>query len=68
MNSPLTPESVAATAQSAGYELTPEAAARIATGLAPAFAAFAALAGTLPLDLEPAGFILIQQAPAEDGR
>jgi len=68
MNSPLTPEAVAATARSAGYDLAPEAAARIATGLAPAFAAFAAIAGTLPLDLEPAGFIKVQQAPAEDGQ
>jgi len=68
MNSPLTPEAVAATAQSAGYDLTPEAAARIATGVAPAFAAFAAIAGTLPLDLEPASFILIQHTPPEAGQ
>lgn len=65
MSDPLTPEAAAATARSAGYDLAPEAATRIATGLAPAFAAFAAIAGTLPFDLEPASFVLVQHASSQ---
>jgi len=39
-----------------------EVAERIAGSIGPAFEGFAAVAGTLPFDLEPATFILVQQA------
>jgi hypothetical protein len=39
-----------------------EAAARIANSIGPAFDGFAAVAGTLPLDLEPASYLLVQTA------
>ncbi len=55
-----TPESVASTARTAGLDLTPEKGARIATAIGPAFTGFAAISGTLPLDLEPATFQVVQ--------
>ncbi|TCT01673.1 hypothetical protein [Aquabacter spiritensis] len=55
-----TPDAVAATARTAGLDLPPAAAARIAAAVAPAFAAFAPVSGTLPFDLEPATFLTVQ--------
>ena len=37
-----------------------EVSARIANSIGPAFDGFAAVAGTLPFDLEPASFLLVQ--------
>lgn len=65
MTAPLTSEAVRATALTAGLDLSPETAARIVTAIAPALAAFAPIAGTLPLDLEPATFQRVQRQ--EDG-
>ena len=48
----------------AGVPVSPEVATRIATSIGPAFEGFAAVAGTLPLDLEPASFLLVQVAKA----
>ena len=39
-----------------------EVAARIANSIGPAFEGFAPVAGTLPFDLEPASFLLVQTA------
>ena len=39
-----------------------EVAARIANSIGPAFDGFAAVAGTLPMDLEPASYLLVQRA------
>ena len=39
-----------------------EVAERIGNSIGPAFEGFAAVAGTLPFDLEPATFIVVQQA------
>ena len=39
-----------------------EVAARIANSIGPAFDGFAPVAGTLPMDLEPASFLLVQNA------
>jgi hypothetical protein len=39
-----------------------EVAARIANSIGPAFEGFAAISGTLPFDLEPATFVLAQNA------
>jgi hypothetical protein len=46
----------------AGVPVNAEEAARIANSIAPAFEGFAAVAGTLPMDLEPASFLLVQKA------
>ena len=59
-----TPKEVKAMADVAGVPVTTEAAARIANSIAPAFEGFAAVAGTLPFDLEPASFLLVQNAKA----
>lgn len=61
MNTPISPESVTATARAAGLEVPAETAARIATAIAPAFALFAPVSGTLPFDLEPAAFLTVQR-------
>jgi hypothetical protein len=46
----------------AGVPATAEAAERIANSIGPAFEGFAPVAGTLPMDLEPASFLLVQNA------
>ena len=44
----------------AGVSMDTAVAERIADSIGPAFAGFAAIAGTLPFDLEPASFVLAQ--------
>jgi hypothetical protein len=46
----------------AGVPVDTEAAARIANSIGPAFDGFAPVAGTLPFDLEPATYLLVQNA------
>ena len=46
----------------AGVPATAEVAERIANSIGPAFEGFAPVAGTLPFDLEPASFLLVQAA------
>ena len=46
----------------AGLPVSADVAARIAGSIGPAFEGFAAVAGTLPFDLEPASFLLVQAA------
>jgi hypothetical protein len=46
----------------AGVPVDADVAARIAHSIGPAFEGFAPVAGTLPLDLEPASFLLAQTA------
>ena len=55
-----TPREVKAMADVAGVPVNAEVATRIANSIGPAFEGFAAVAGTLPFDLEPADFILVQ--------
>jgi hypothetical protein len=57
-----TPKEIKAIADVAGVPVRAEVAARIANSIGPAFEGFAAVAGTLPFDLEPAGFLLVQAA------
>ena len=57
-----TAKEIKATADIAGVAVSNEVAERIANSIGPAFEGFAAIAGTLPFDLEPATFILVQQA------
>lgn len=48
----------------AGVPVSAEVATRIANSIGPAFEGFAAVAGTLPFDLEPATFVVVQAAKA----
>ena len=57
-----TEKEIGAIASAAGVPVDTEIAARIAGSIGPAFDGFAAIAGTLPFDLEPAGFVLAQTA------
>jgi hypothetical protein len=63
MTRPTTAE-VKAMADVAGLPVSDEVAARIANSIGPAFDGFAPIAGTLPFDLEPATFNLVQTAKA----
>ena len=55
-----TADAIQALARVAGMALTGDVAARIANSIGPAFDSFAPLAGTLPFDLEPATFLVVQ--------
>jgi hypothetical protein len=57
-----TPKEVKAMADVAGIPVDAEVATRMANSIGPAFEGFAAIAGTLPFDLEPATFLLVQAA------
>jgi hypothetical protein len=57
-----TPREIKAMADVAGVPVNAEEATRIADSIGPAFEGFAAVAGTLPFDLEPAGFLVVQTA------
>lgn len=61
MTRPTTKE-IKATAQVAGVPVDDEIATRIANSIGPAFEGFAAIAGTLPFDLEPALYPIAQTA------
>jgi hypothetical protein len=51
---------ISAIAAVAGLPVSAEVATRIANSIGPAFEGFAAVAGTLPFDLEPATFVVVQ--------
>jgi len=53
---------IKAIADVAGVPVSADVAARIANSIGPAFEGFAVVAGTLPFDLEPASFLLVQAA------
>ena len=57
-----TAKQIKAIADVAGVPVSNEVAERIGNSIGPAFEGFAAVAGTLPFDLEPATFIVVQQA------
>ncbi len=57
-----TPKEIKAIADVAGVPVSNEVATRIAGSIGPAFEGFAAIAGTLPFDLEPSTFTLAQTA------
>jgi hypothetical protein len=59
-----TPKEIKAMADVAGVPVSADVATRIANSIGPAFEGFAAVAGTLPFDLEPAGFLLVQTTRA----
>ncbi|KRR30277.1 hypothetical protein [Bradyrhizobium retamae] len=56
------PKQVKVMTDVAGVPQDAEVAARIANSIGPAFDGFAPVAGTLPIDLEPASFLLVQNA------
>jgi hypothetical protein len=56
------PKEVKAVADVAGVPVDTDVATRMANSIGPAFEGFAAVAGTLPFDLEPATFLLAQRA------
>jgi len=51
-------------AEIAGIPVDDETATRMLTSIGPAFEGFAAIAGTLPFDLEPASYVLAQTTKA----
>jgi len=57
-----TPKEIKAMADVAGIPVDAEVANRVANSIGPAFEGFAAVAGTLPFDLEPAAFLFVQSA------
>jgi len=57
-----TQKEIKAIADVAGVPVSTDVAARIANSIGPAFEGFAAVGGTLPFDLEPASFLLVQAA------
>jgi hypothetical protein len=59
-----TAKQIKAMTEVAGVPVSPEVAERIANSIGPAFEGFAPVAGTLPFDLEPASFLLVQSARA----
>jgi hypothetical protein len=56
------PKEIMAVADLAGVPVSADVAARIANSIGPAFEGFAPVAGTLPFDLEPATFVVVQTA------
>ena len=58
----LTPKEIKPIAQTAGLPVDDEIATRISNSIGPAFEGFAAIAGTLPFDLEPASYVVAQTA------
>jgi hypothetical protein len=56
------PKDVKAIAETAGVPVDTDVANRIASSIGPAFEGFAPISGTLPFDLEPATFLLVQVA------
>jgi hypothetical protein len=57
-----TAKEIKAMAEVTGVPVDADVAARIAHSIGPAFEGFAPVAGTLPFDLEPASFLLVQAA------
>jgi hypothetical protein len=57
-----TAKQIKAMTEGAGVPVDADVAARIAHSIGPAFEGFAPVAGTLPFDLEPATFLLVQNA------
>ncbi len=53
-------------AKVAGIPVPADVAARIAGSIGPAFDGFAPISGTLPFDLEPATFIVVQNGGGND--
>ena len=55
-----TPKQIKAIAEIGGLTVADDVAERIAHAIGPAYEGFAAVAGTLPMDIEPATFLVVQ--------
>jgi hypothetical protein len=62
------PKEIQAIADINGVAANTEIATRISNSIGPAFEGFAPISGTLPFDLEPAGFALAQTAQFQTGK
>jgi hypothetical protein len=58
------PKDIKAIADAGGVPVDAEVAARIGNSIGPAFEGFEPVSGTLPFDLEPATFLLMQSGKA----
>jgi len=56
------PKAIKAMADVAGVPIDAATSQRVSESIGPAFEGFAPIAGTLPFDLEPASFLLVQMA------
>jgi hypothetical protein len=56
------PKEIKAMADVADVPIDAATAERVANSIGPAFEGFAAISGTLPFDLEPATFLVVQMA------
>jgi hypothetical protein len=63
MTSP-TPKQILAVAALGGLDVADDVAQRIAHAIGPAYEGFTPIAGTLPMDLEPATFLVVQNTKA----
>ena len=59
-----TEKEIYAVASAAGVPVEMEVATRVANSIGPAFDGFVAIAGTLPFDLEPSTFVVVQTEKA----
>lgn len=57
-----TAKEIKAMTEVTGVPVDADVAARIAHSIGPAYEGFAPVAGTLPFDMEPANFLLVQAA------
>jgi hypothetical protein len=60
-----TARQIKAMAEISGLAVTDDVAVRIANSIGPAFEGLAPIAGTLPFDLEPATFLVVQNGVAK---
>ncbi|MDB5504397.1 MAG: hypothetical protein JWR89_4299 [Tardiphaga sp.] len=61
---PPTAKQIKAVTDVAGLPVADDVATRIANSIGPAFEGFVAIAGTLPFDLEPATYLVVQNSKA----
>jgi hypothetical protein len=59
-----TEKEISAIANAAGVPIDAEIATRIGNSIGPALDGFAAIAGTLPFDLEPSTYVVVQTVKA----
>jgi hypothetical protein len=59
-----TPKQIKVIAEIGGLVVADNVAERIANAVGPAYDGFSAVAGTLPMDIEPATFLVVQNTKA----
>jgi hypothetical protein len=58
-------DEIAVMAKTAGIPVSADVAARIASSIGSGFKGFSTIAGTLPFDLEPASFVVVQNGAGQ---